>query len=175
MDLILFVKQYAAELIAILALIVSMLSNREARQANRRGDRLDQELKIAKKAERRTEMLVEVERKNAAVGKLALIIARKIQLLQEYPDLAKKHAIEFDRLKNNLELLINLKNGEEEQRLTAEEAGGGMDIPLHQDALTNIKRLRVHLEADIDKEASVYELLAREVSIGSGLTIGHFA
>lgn len=162
MTLIQFVQQYAAELIAILAIIVAMLANKESRRANERADRLTQELEIVGKAERRTAMLVEVERKNAATAKLALITARKILLLQQYPDLASKHAVEYGRLKNNLELLQDFKNGEEKQRLLAEATDGGADIHLHQETLTDIQRLRIHLEANVEMETSVYEALVRE-------------
>lgn len=151
------IQQYAAELIASLAVIVSVAANWRAVRAERKID-------IAQSATRRADMLVELERKNAAVGKLALISARKLLLIQQNPGLEGLAASESERLKNNLELMKEFKACEETQRNIAEKAGCGANVDLYHQAFADVKRLRVSLEAEVEKEASVFESLADQVS-----------
>lgn len=162
MSLLAIVQGNAAELIAGLAVIISVFANWEARRANKRADRLDQEMENASKAARKTEMLVEIERKNAAIAKLTLVLARKALLFQRHPNLATRQGAEQERLSKNLSVMQELRSGEEEQRKNAEEAGGGADIHLYQESLANVRRLRVRLEADFENEVAVYKELARE-------------
>ena len=151
------IQQYATEAIASLALIVSVEASWRVNRAERRID-------AAQSAARRTDMLVEVELKNAAVGKLALICSRKLLLIQKNPALASLTISESGRLTNNLELMQEFKASEETQRKIAEEAGGGGSIDHYYQAFADVKRLRVSLEAEIEKEISVYESLADQAS-----------
>lgn len=151
-DVIEIIQQYAAEIIAGLAAILSAV-------ANWRVVRAEKAAAIAQKAMRRMDMLVEIERKNAAVGKLSLVTAQKILLLQQYPVLVNDPAHEIGRLRNNLVLLQEFKDGEEEQRQISEAVDGENDIVLHSKTLTDIQRLRVHLEVDVEKETNVYREL----------------
>lgn len=154
------IQQHAAELIAGLSAILSAA-------ANWRVVRVEKTAGKAQKAMRRMDMLVEVERKNAAVGKLALVTAQKILLLQQHPNLVSDPDHEVDRLSNNMALLHEFKEGEEKQRRISEAEGCGDDIDLHSKAITDIQRLRVHLEADIEKETNVYrELLDKSRAEG---------
>ena len=156
MSVIDLIRQYASELIAGLAVILSAAANWRAARAEKSSER-------AQKAMRRMDMLIEIERKNAAVGKLALVTAQKILLLQEYPELVTSPDREIGRLRNNLALLQEFKDGEEEQRKISEMIDGEDDIELHTKAFADIKRLRIHLEADVEKETRVYrELLERK-------------
>lgn len=145
-------RQYASEFIAGLAVILSVV-------ANWRFVRAEKAATKAQKAVRRMDMLVEVERKNAAVGKLALVTAQKILLLQRHPSLVPSSEGELERLRNNLDMLQEFKQSEEEQRQIAEAAGGGNDVELHSKALTDVYRLRVRLEAEVEKETHVYSQL----------------
>ena len=83
-----FLQQYAAEFIACLAVLASVIANSRAERANRRAARAQEQSEIAAKAARRTEMLVEIERKNAVVAKLAFITTQRIPSLQENPSIA---------------------------------------------------------------------------------------
>ncbi|WP_029408140.1 hypothetical protein [Thiomicrorhabdus sp. Milos-T2] len=155
------VQEYAAEFIAALAVILSAAANWRAARAERAAEKVE-------KAMRRMDILVEIERKNAVVGKLALVTAQKIMLLQQYPQLVDSSEKEIYRLRNNLLLLQNYKETEEEQRRIAEAVGGGASIELHSEAQTDIHRLRVRMEADVEKETRVYtELLDKSQSIGA--------
>ncbi len=93
-----FIQQNTSELIAGLAVILSAA-------ANWRVVRAEKTAMKAQKAIRRMEILVEIERKNAAVGKLTLVIAQKIQILQQHPELLSNPDYEIDRLHNNLAVL----------------------------------------------------------------------
>ena len=143
------IQQYAAELIAGLAVILSAAANWRVVRAEKAAEEIQ-------KAMRRMDMLIEVERKNAAVGNLALVTAQKILLIQQQSTLVSNPDSEVDRLRNNLALLQEFKEGEEEQRQISEAADGGDDIDRHSKTLTDIQRLRVRLEADVEKETNVY-------------------
>lgn len=154
------IQQHAAELIAGLAVILSAV-------ANWRVVRAENTAAKAQKAMRRMEVLIEIERKNAVVGKLTLVTAQKILLIQQQPALVSNPDHEIDRLRNNLALLQGFKDGEEEQRQISEAADGGSDIDLHSKALTDIQRLRVRLEADVEKETNVYRELLESSRSGN--------
>ncbi len=104
-------------------------------------------------------MLVEIEKKNAAVGQLILISAKKLLLLQRCPQIYTRVDDEMMRLRNNIDFLNELKGQEKYQRDIAEAAGGGDDVALHHQAFADTRRLRVRLEADIEKETAYYEEL----------------
>jgi len=146
------VQHYASELIAGFAVILSAVANWRVVRAERAAAK-------AQKAMRRVDMLVEIERKNAAVGKLALITAQKILLLQQHPQLVGSPEEEISRLRNKIDLLQKFKDSEDEQRRVSEAADGGNDIELQSHALTDVQRLRVRMEADVEKETLVYKEL----------------
>jgi hypothetical protein len=147
-----FFQQYASELIAGLAAILAAV-------ANWRVVRAEQMVRTIQKAERRTDILVEIEQQNAAVGKLALVTDQKMMLLQQLPGLLPFTDDEIKRLRSNLDALSDLKNQEDEHRKIAEAAGGGNDVTLHHHALADVRRLRVRLEADLEKETAHYSQL----------------
>lgn len=152
-------SQYIAEIISGLAVILSASAHWRVIRAEKAAEK-------AQKAMRRMDVLVEIERKNVAVGRLALVTAQKVLLLQQHPTLVCNFEHEMERLHNNLAILRDFKEGEEEQRQISEEACLGNDIDLHSKALTDIQRLRIHLEADVEKETSVYrELLEKSPNI----------
>lgn len=151
--------QYGAEIISGLAVILSASAHWRVIRAEKAAEK-------AQKVMRRMDVLVEIERKNVAVGRLALVTAQKVLLLQQHPALVSNSEHEMDRLHNNLALLQDFKEGEEEQRQISEAAGLGNDIDLHSKALTDIQRLRIHLEADVEKETNAYrELLEKSRNI----------
>lgn len=156
-----FLQQYASEFIAGLAAIMAAL-------ANCRAVRAEKMVRTIQKAERRTDILVEIEQQNAAVGKLALVTAQKVMLLQQFPELLPFTDDEIKRLRCNLNILSDLKNQEDEQRKIAEAAGGGSDVTLHHHALADVRRLRVRLEADLEKETAHYSQLL-EASRGQNI------
>lgn len=149
------VQQYASEFIAGLAVILAAVANWRAVHAENAAAK-------AQKAISRMDMLVEIERKNAAVGKLALVTAQKILLINEYPRLVCSPEEELKRLRNNLDLLQKFNDGEEEQHRISEAAGGGNDVEIHSQALTDVQRLRVRMEADVEKETLAYKELLEE-------------
>lgn len=147
--------QHAAVFIAGLAVILSAV-------ANWRVVRVERAAAEAQKLARRMDMLVEIEQKNATVGKLALVTAQKMLLLQRHPNLVQSPDGEMERLRNNLELLLEFKKSDEKQRQVAEDSSGGSDIELHTKALTDVRRLRIQLEVDVEKETQVYYQLLEE-------------
>ena len=152
------IQQNAAIFIAGIAVILSAA-------ANWRVIRAEKEAKKTQKSIRRMDELIEIERKNAAVGKLALVTAQKILLLQSNPEILNDSEKEIERLKNNISVLQSIRNGESEQRKISEMVGGGHDIEKHLKTLTDIRRLRVRIEADIEKETSVYNELLEKAKI----------
>jgi len=150
--LVQFIQQNSAIFIAGLSVIVSAVANWRVARAER-------ETKKIKKVIRRMDILVEIERKNAIVGKLALITAQKILLIQQFPHIDDCLEGEEIRLRKNLDILKDFKNGEEEQRELTEKVNGGNDLELYGQALTDVKRLRIRMEADLEKETGGYQEL----------------
>lgn len=151
------IQQYASEIISAMAVIL-------AAAANWRAVRAEKVSKKAQKTIRRMDILLEIERKNAVVGQLALITSQKILLLQEYPQILNNSADELDRLKSNLELISELKSQEKLQQQFAETANAGNEIELYMQALTDTKRLCIRIEADLEKETRVYRELLEKIS-----------
>ena len=93
---------------------------------------------------------------------VALVTAQKLLLLQDNPNLVRDSDGEIARLRNNLNLLQEFKESEREQEQLAEHTGAE-DIELHTQALADVKRLRLSIEADVDKETAVYNQLFSQV------------
>lgn len=149
------ITENVSTIFAGLAIILSAVANWRVAKAH-------QESKVAGRALRKMDMLVEIELKNAAVGKLALVTAQKLLLLQDHPNLVRDSDGEIARLRNNLNLLQEFKESEREQEQLAEHTDAE-DIELHTQALADVKRLRLSIEADVDKETAVYNQLFSQV------------
>lgn len=152
----LFFQQYISELFSALALILSAA-------ANWRSARTSRQSTAVKKYMRRMEMLVEIERKNSVVGKLALVTAQKILLLQQHHALLPSSSKKIERLTGNLDMLKRFRENAEEEVHIAESACEGDSVEYHLKALTDIKRLRVRMEADVEKETATYNELLEKV------------
>jgi hypothetical protein len=127
-----FVQQWASELIALLALVAALASNWRAVRQNRRAVDTQRRFEQLEKDSRQTELLVELEKKNSAVAQLALVTAQKLLLIREYPVLRASYPDEQERLENNLDLMQELKSGEQEVFELAENPSIGSDSTLPQ-------------------------------------------
>jgi len=155
------IQQNAAIFIAGIAVLLSAV-------ANWRVVRAEKEANKTQKSVRRMNKLIEFERKSSAIDKLMLITAQKILLIERSSEIINAPVKEIKRLKNNLLVLQGLKNGEEKQHRLLEMVGGGQDIERHLETLTDIRRLRIRIEADLEKETNIYnELLEKEKRINT--------
>lgn len=157
-----FIEQHLSDIVAGLALLASVSANVIAEKARRSAARAEERSRIISKSEKRTESLVEIELKNAAVGNMLLVTARKIKLFHERPHLADKHPGEYKRLINNLNLMQELQAKRNYERQVAEEALDGESILLHEKALADVRRLRVSLENEVQKETKMFEVFLKE-------------
>lgn len=151
-------------MIAGLALLAALNSNHIAEKARRAAAKAEERIEAATRAGKRTEMLSEIERKNAIVGRMLFVTARKLLILQQYPNLRDKFPGEYERLSNNVALMQEFKEVEAYQREVAEQADAGSDFLLQEKALADVKRLRLRLESEIIKESEILEGLLREVA-----------
>lgn len=149
--------QYASEIIAGLAIILAVA-------ANFRTVKSEKLLKKTQRSLRRMDILTEIEKQNGVIGQLALITSQQILLLQDHPLEFEDSSSEIDRLKSNLQLLTEFKYKEKLQRKLAENTNGGNDIELHMQALTDIKRLRIRIESDLEKETIIYKELVEKIN-----------
>lgn len=150
------------EFLSILAILASVSANIIAERARRTAARAEVRNVAIVKAEKRTEMLVEIELKNAAVGNVLLVVAKKILLFQKKPHLYLKHPTEYERLQTVLELMQSFKDEEAHQRQLSEESPL-TDFELHGRTLADIRRLRVRLEDEAKKEEKEFSELVREL------------
>lgn len=152
-----FLQNNISELFSAFALFLSAAANWRIVITNR-------ELKRSESAARKMNILIEIEKKNAAVGKLTFTTAQKIHLIQKNPNLTLSPDIEIERLKNNLGLLQNLKESDKKQRNLAEEIKEyGTDS--HADISANIQRLRISIEAELEKESAIYNQMLEEARL----------
>lgn len=159
-----FVRESASELLAVLALVLAVVSNWRWVVERRKAADAERRLEALEKAGRQTEYLIELEKKNAAVGQVTLVTAQKLLLLRENPGLSANLPGEQERLETNLDLMRRFRDDEEKQREIAEHPSIGSDPKLYHQALMNTRRLRVRLESEAEKEREVYRELAQSVS-----------
>lgn len=155
---------HISDIIASLSLLVSLCAALIAEISRRTAAHAEVTNRIIFKEEKRTEFLVEIELKNSAVSNLLLTLSRKLLMFQKYPFLIKKYPEEHERLSNSLDFIKDLKAKEPNQRILTEGALEGESIEVHERALADLRRLRVSLENDVQKENQMLELLLYEVS-----------
>ena len=156
-----FIQNNAAILIAGIAVILSCVSNW-------RLVKLERENKSVKKSIRRMDILVEIEQQHAVTGKLALVLAKSMCLIQENPHIIKNPDDEIKRLRKNIDATQVLKDAELEQRTISEQESGNDDVIEHGKALTDVKRLRVRMEGELDKQTTTYNELLELSKVKSG-------
>ena len=154
--------EYAMMGFAALAVILSVNANHIAYRARQDAAKTNQRYIELQNADRRTEHLVELELKNGVVGELLLLYAQKTILLREYPNLIPNVNSELARLQTQLNMLNGFNDDAEDNRALSEKALEGNNVVYHQRALTNIRRLRVSLEAELSKELRIYQELLSE-------------
>jgi len=144
-------------------LLASVSANVIAERARRSASRAEERSRVISKTEKRTEFLVEIELKISAVGNMLLVTARKIKLFHEHPHLVDKYPGEYERLVKNLNLMQEFQAKMNYERQVAEDALEGESIILHEKALADVRRLRVSLENEVQKENKMFEVLLQEV------------
>ena len=154
-----FIQAHSSDFIAACAVSLSAAANWRVVRAEKKAAKAEQALN-------RMNLLVESERKNACVAKLMLVVAQKTLLLQRYPGLIPNVAGELDRLRNNFDFLRGLKEQEDQARRLAETGSENLDVRQFHDTLTNIRRLTVRLEGDVENETRTYnEMVAASQQI----------
>ena len=162
-DMIELITSNVAEIMAGCALLLAISANRIAYQAKSESREVANTAAALYKAERRTEHLVQLERKNAAQSRLQYIIVKRIKLYKEHPELEKQFPGDVERLFNNLNLVTEQLNQSRHIRDAAEQALAGDNQILHEEAFTDIKRLTVKVEKDIETEQDAYNELLRRL------------
>jgi hypothetical protein len=154
---------HAALFVSMLALLISIRSVSIAEKSRRATERRDRDAERARVYEKRTEILSEIDKQNARLGTLMLILAEKLLLLQRTPSLREKHQNEYDRLMQNLKAVQTLRSRYEEQRRASEAIDAGSRLLDLDPVLADVRRLSIHVEEDIEKETRSLEQLRQSV------------
>lgn len=151
-----FIKEYLSEILAILALVVSLVASSRSYSADKRSINIQRQLDNEKHLTRRTNLILESEKNNALVGKLLLIMVKNTLLLKEHPSLLADSHAEIDRLKNAIDILNSLKLADQE-RLLVEHDSIGQNLKSYHTSLEKVNQLTIRLEAEYEKEKYLYE------------------
>ncbi len=146
-----YIFSFVAMIIAILSLFMSY-------RADKRTKWLEQEKEREKHIERKASLILESERKNALIGKLLLILVKKIELLEENPNLQKNSQKEVKRLEHQIRLFQSFQSNSE-KRASLEHPSIGANIDIYNLSYTKIKQLIICIEKEIEIEKYDYEEL----------------
>lgn len=153
MDFVLvFVKQYAALIIAALALWASWRANSHAKLA------LDQSKKT-KLLEVQSEVLREIDLQHAKLGALLACTAEAALTYAQSEVLQRQDPAGRERISQNLNAVQRIRSRYDEQRRLAESSLGNGNIERQWEILANIRRLTLHVQEDIEKERRHLEQL----------------
>lgn len=156
---------YFTEVVAGLSLIISVCATGVAYKSKRESIKNRIRANAIYKAEKRTEHLVEMERKNAAQGKLLYILSKRLLLYREYPRLENYAPGDVSRLSNNIELVSEQLSYSRGMRIIAEKAMKGDCFDSHEKALADIKRLTLTAEKESIVEEDAYKECLRKIEL----------
>ena len=158
-----FINTYAPLLIAILALLASVRANSISKKSYDLSQKALGDTQRVILYEKRTKTLEEIDSQNAKFGTLLAILGDSLTLFRENPKLQEIESSHFERIKQNVVAVANLRSRYEEQRSITEKIGEGADPAKQEIALASIKRLTIHLDQDIIKEERCLELLKNKL------------
>lgn len=147
-----FLKDYAAPILAGLAVWASWRANSHAKTA------LEQTESV-KLLELQSEALREIDRQNAKLGSLLTTLAETALVYSQDEHLQLNDPQGYSRIRNNIESVKNLRERYEEQRTLAEQNVGSGSVEMQTKILSEIRRLTIHVEEDIEKESRNLERL----------------
>ena len=150
---------YSPLLIAILALLVSLRANSISKKSLGLSQKALTDNQRIMLYEKRSKTLEEIDSQNANIGTLLAILGESLTLFRENPKLQEIESGHFERVRQNVVAVEQLRARYEEQRRITESIGEGADPAQQEAALASIKRLTIHLDQDIIKEERCLQLL----------------
>lgn len=147
-----FLKDYAALILAGLAVWASWRANSHAKRA------LEQTESV-KLLELQSEALREIDRQNAKLGSLLTTLAETALVYSQDENLRLNDPKGYSRIRNSIESVKELRERYEEHRKPAEQNLGSGSVETQTKILAEIRRLTIHVEEDIEKEARNLERL----------------
>ena len=147
-----FIRSNASMLVATIALIISLRASSIARSAYKLNLRKKEDEDRLMLAEKRRELLNAIDRQNTALATLSFVTAEQIIVFAEWPKLNDILPEELARLHGNLATVETLQSSYEDQR---NQLAILTDIPAHEESLSEVLRLNIHLEKDIAHERAL--------------------
>jgi hypothetical protein len=151
-----FLSANAALLVAALALIISLRASSIAHSAHNLNLRNKSDSDRFALAEKRKELLNAIDRQHTTLATLNFVTTHQIVVFADCPKLNELLPTELDRLKSNLAMVETLESSYE---IIRNNASVLTDIPSHDEKLTDVLRLTIHLEKDIAHERTLLEQL----------------
>lgn len=147
-----FIQNYLTALLAIIAIIASVRSNIIAHKSLQLSEKTEVETNKRRILEKRTEILREVDHRNAIFGNLLAIMAEAAITYQKEPSFAAQNEKDIKRLENNINAIREMRERYEKHRNIAEQIDSQADIEGLEFSLAETRRLNLHVEQDIIKE-----------------------
>jgi hypothetical protein len=146
------INQHHALLVSLLALVVSMLAKRTSSKAYSLNLRIKEDADRLKFQEKKQAVLNEVDRQNAKLNTLSMAIAQKLLLYKTHPELHDSMAIEFERLRSNLEVVARFSAQYDLQRSGVDEIAYGTDPAMLEELVGKVRQLSIQVDKDISHE-----------------------
>lgn len=144
-------------LVAILALIASLVANNTAQKAHRLNEKSTTSAARLLVFERKRELLMELDRQRATLERLKFVMECEEVIMNSNPLLQEIIHDELDRLANNIGMVNHFLSVYESQRTEIEALAEESDAGELDMRLADLRRLTVHFEKDIEQEKSLLE------------------
>ena len=154
----------AAILFSVVALFVSLRANFIAHKAHKLNMRNKEDSDQVLLAEKKREVLNELDRQHATLATLSFVTEQQIILFDECTQLNRLLPDERGRLLANLQSVDALEKSYDVQRASAGAFSAASDIPKLDDVLGTVRRLSIHLEKDIAHEKMLLDQLRHLVA-----------
>jgi hypothetical protein len=152
-----------ALLISILALLGTVSANVIAERARRSAASAESRSCVVSAAQKRTEVLLELETQRSKLQTLKIVLSTKLTLLRRHQPLAEANVDEVQRLENNIQSLRELLDRHDTEVTLAEDLGADSSIVAMESMLANVKRLTIRATEDLRNEEVGLEVARREV------------
>ncbi|WP_158768219.1 hypothetical protein [Paraglaciecola sp. L1A13] len=144
--------KYLSEVIAFLALIVSLYAGFNSYKANKLANQNAAKSDLEKAAMRRKNMMIAEEKKLSVTKKLIFAVVQKHKLLSTYPSLEEKYPKEKERLILCLDALKYQEKDQPRVEKWLSDPNIGKPIELSNSALAYVERLTIRMETDLISE-----------------------
>lgn len=139
-------------LVSTFALLASVSANVIAERGRRSAVAAEQANGALAKAQKRTELLLELEIQRSKYKTMQIVLRTKLSVFEGSYRLAAANNREIARLRDNLKLIDEHLAGHEEQVSLAERADANLTMITIEHSLADVRRLNIAIAEDLRNE-----------------------